>query len=105
MVGAPTINCTNVYPNLERWKLVDEDGKYEEVYNRYAHSAIKLQNEETSFELPAPDAFSIYLNVDDLKVLDVKYILTTNDLENYNSDKISFELINKENMLKIYKIN
>ena len=105
MVGAPTINCTNVYPNLERWKLVDEDGKYEEVYNRYAHIAIKLQNEETSFELTAPDAFSIYLNVDDLKVLDVKYILTTNDLENYNSDKISFELINKENMLKIYKIN
>lgn len=105
MVGAPTINCTNVYPNLERWKLVDQDGKYEEVYNRYAHIAIKLQKKETSFELTAPDAFSIYLNVDDLKILDVKYILTSNDLENYNSDEISFELINKENMLKIYKIN
>ena len=105
MVGAPTINCTNVYPNLERWRLIDKDGSYDEVYNRYAHIALKLQNKETSFELTAPDAFSIYLNVDDLKLLNAKYILTSNNLEDYNTEKIKFELIGQENMFKIYKIN
>ena len=46
MVGAPTINSTNTYPDLERWRILDKSGKYEKNYNRYAHIGmyIKVQN-------------------------------------------------------------
>lgn len=106
MVGAPTINCTNVYPDLDRWKLIDKNEKYGDVYNRYAHITINLQTDkDSSFELMTPDSFITYLNVDDLDVLDVRYILTPNSLEKYSSEKIKFELIGQENIFKIYKIN
>ena len=106
MVGAPTINCTNVYPDLDRWKLIDKNEKDGDVYNRYAHITINLQTDkDSSFELMTPDSFITYLNVDDLDVLDVRYILTPNSLEKYSSEKIKFELIGQENMFKIYKIN
>ena len=105
MVGAPTINCTNVYPDLERWELIDKNGDYEDIYNRYAHITIILNNEQTHFELTAPDTYTVFLNIEDLKLLDVEYILTPNKLENYNSEEINFELIEEENIFKIYKIN
>ena len=36
LAGAPTINSTNVYPNLEHWSQLDPEGSNEEIYNRYA---------------------------------------------------------------------
>lgn len=105
MVGAPTINCTNVYPDLERWKQLDKNGEYEDIYNRYAHITIKLQDEEkSSFELAAPDAFTIYMNTEDLDIIDVKYILTVNNLEQFNSEQIKFELEETKGIFKIYEI-
>lgn len=105
MYGASTINSTNVYPNLDRWKLLDPDGQYEEIYNRYAHITIELVNEEKArFELIVQDAFKFYLPVNKLKDLDVKYIFTVNDLEKFKNENVNFEKLYEEYGVRIYKI-
>lgn len=71
MAGAPTINTTNVYPNLERWHLLDPDKSEEEIYNRYAHISVSIVDDETeiTFELIYLDQFKVNLNVSDLKLM------------------------------------
>ena len=104
MAGAPTINSTNTYPDMEKWKKVDPEGKYEDVYNRYAHIRIDLTTEETSFELTTPDTFTVKLNINDTKTLDIKYVITSNDLTKFNTDTISFENLSQVDGYNIYKL-
>lgn len=73
--GASTINSTNYYPNLELWKKIDPLHKYNEIYNRYAHIAIVLGEEESKFELVQADYFTLKLNYSDICKLDINYIL------------------------------
>lgn len=72
--GAPTINSTNYIPNYELWKILDEDGKYDEYYNRYAHMDIVLTEGETTVKLIQADYILVSLSYDDLEKIDVKYI-------------------------------
>lgn len=106
MAGAATINSTNVYPDLERWRKFDLDGANDNIYNRYAHINIYLnnQNNTTFIEGEAPDTFSINLNVDDLKKLDVKYILTQNNLEDISNLNVRFEKLYDKSDYKIYRV-
>ncbi|HEM5148857.1 TPA: hypothetical protein U1262_002194, partial [Streptococcus suis] len=77
VAGAPTLNSTNAYPNLELWKSLDTNGQYDEIYNRYAHVIIELTNsEETVFELLHPDAFKVQLPITKLKDLNVTYFVS-----------------------------
>lgn len=82
LIGAPTINSTNVYPNKERWYLIDPEKKYEYVYNRYAHIYVNLTEEENydyKFEMVlARDMFLVHMNHNDLKTLGVTYVLSNN---------------------------
>lgn len=106
VVGAPTINSTNVYPNLDRWRLLDPTGQYEEIYNRYAHIDIRVQNVmETSFELHYEDAIAVNLNVNDMFKLNVKYILTQQDLTPLSNDTVRFILMDTVEDFRIYQVN
>lgn len=105
MVGASTINSTNVYPNLERWKKLDPTGQYEEIYNRYAHISVDIQTDSpTNFQLIQADVFKVNLNVNDLKTLGVEYILSPNDLEQHNDENQTFNLIEQDGDYKIYQV-
>lgn len=77
MYGLKTMNSTNVYPDIEKWKKVDIDNKYEEVYNRYAHIVISIEPEAENgeFELLSNDSMKVVLNEKNLKDLNVKYIM------------------------------
>ena len=77
VVNTKTLNSTSVYPNLELWEKIDENHKYEEIYNRYAHIFITLvpNEEETVFELLAPDVIRIFLRYEDLQKLGVNYLV------------------------------
>ncbi|RHP35008.1 DUF7657 domain-containing protein [Lachnotalea sp. AF33-28] len=81
-VAAPTVNSTNYYPDLKRWRQFDPDGTQEYYYNRFAHIEVNLQDErETWFaEGITGDRFVVNLNPEDLKTLAVKYVLTSNDI-------------------------
>lgn len=79
--GAKVIGATSFYPDTERWRLLDPDGKYEEAYNRYANQTISLVDGETSVDLIVEDSVRINMNPDDVKKMHVKYIVTASDLQ------------------------
>ena len=104
MSGARTINSTNFYPDLGRWHMIDPNAEFEDVYNRYAHIPITYFNEDKirdKFILTSPDSFTVYLNYDELKKLDVKYIFSSNNF----TDLDKFSLIIETAAYKIYKLN
>lgn len=101
--GAPTINSTNAYPYLERWREFDQEGNYADIYNRYAHIILSLQNDTpTAFLLQQDDAFRVSLNWNDMKKLNVRYILTQKEYEASPTDEIELSLIARNNGYNIY---
>ncbi|MGV8906552.1 MAG: DUF7657 domain-containing protein [Acetobacterium sp.] len=106
MIGAPTINSTNVYPNLERWHLLDPGRSDEDIYNRYAHISIDLIGDapETKFVLNSADLFTVQLKTADLKVLKVRYVLSKRDLSPLSNDSVKFSPLKSGNGFVIYEI-
>ncbi len=106
MAGAATINSTNVYPNLERWQILDPDGSDAEIYNRYAHISISLadQDEESRFVLDSADLITIHLNISDLAKLEVGYVLSKRELSVLSNEDVSFIPIQNANGFTIYQL-
>lgn len=106
IAGAPTINCTNTYPDLERWKKLDPEEDYEEIYNRYAHIQMNLtETENTTFNLLYSDSFQVILNVDDMEKISVKHILSQNNLESLSNENVDIVKVSDEEGWKIYDVN
>ena len=103
--GAKTLNGTHFYPAMKTWESISSDS---EIYNRYAHVKINLVEEETKFKLDNLDAFSIDISIDELKKLNVKYILTRNELDtkfgDYNEMKFNKIYYSEVDNNKIYEI-
>lgn len=107
-VGAPTLNSVNTYPNFDLWNIIDENNQSKDIYNRYAHIPTVIMNDtESHVENGDDDAiFIFYLNVNDLEKLNISYILTTNDLNEFSNENITFIKIYEDNNTnKIFKIN
>lgn len=105
MMGAKTVNCTNVYPHLDLWEKLDPKNEYKEIYNRYAHIGINITENENKFELARKDVFYAYITVDKIEIFDAKYILTVHDLEMFNTDEIKFKKKYEDNLnYRIYEI-
>lgn len=108
IAGAKTLNSTSVYPNLELWNKIDEDKEYEDVYNRYAHIYMTIvdNEQETRFELWAPDVIMLFITHEDLKELGVKYIVRGAKLEPYDitNEEFKLEEMYKDQNYVIYKI-
>lgn len=98
--GARTINSTNVYPNLEKWRLLDKENKYEENYNRYAHIMMTYGENEEKFVLLNKDYFSVYVDYEDIRNLEVDYIFSNRDL----TSETCFELIDSTGGYYIYRV-
>ncbi len=104
LAGAPTLNATNIYPDLERWRKIDQ-GEHEDVYNRYAHILVNLQPEgEASFELYGEDYFRIDCTLEDLRTMGVTYILTGRDLDAYGTEEQPLTLVRSWDPFRVYKI-
>lgn len=106
-VGAHTINSVNIYPNFELWSKFDHNGENIDSYNRYAHLPVTIQNESpTIFNNYQNDVIEINLNVNDIKKINVTYILTKDDLSMYSNENISFVEIYQDNAgNKIFEVN
>lgn len=106
--GARVINSTNYYPNFDLYeKILGEDSQKEEIrkiYNRYAHISVNINESNTSLELLYPDAFKINIYKYDLKNINVKYILSSRNLEDYTNQDIKFEKVYDEYGLFIFKV-
>lgn len=103
--GAPVINSVNTYPNMELWKTLDKNDRYEKVYNRYAHVTVKLTNKNTTFKVgKASDNIIVQLSYRDMKKTKTKYIYSSNEL-NVNNRYVMFEKEYCFNGSYIYKVH
>ena len=103
--GAKVINSNNYVPNYELWEILDPEGAYNEVYNRYANFIVTMTTGETEAILNQPDLITLRLNYGQLDDIDVKYLITKSELlipEEYN---ISAQQLYAENGVYIYSIS
>lgn len=104
---ARVINSVNYYPVIDRWRLLDPEGKSADVYNRFAHISVMISSKEpTSFRLQngnIPDAFELNLNYKDVCLLDPTYFLS--DREYNNIPGWSKKLIYNEDGMYIYQLD
>ncbi|WP_147369914.1 hypothetical protein [Mitsuokella sp. AF33-22] len=104
MAGAATINSINTYPVLARWGLLDKNHDFKNIYNRYAHITMIIGKENNNkFILNFPDHFTVFLQNDDLRKLQVQYILTKNKLDLSDTD-VRYTMIYNDNNFYIYKL-
>ena len=105
MLGAPTINSTNVYPARERWKTLDPSGRYESVWNRYAHiQATIVQADASIFRLVQDDYFALDLPNADVARLGVKYVLSPRDLSALSDGHVAYRRIGGASGYHIYSV-
>lgn len=106
MYGLKTINTTNVYPDVEKWKSIDVDNKYEEIYNRYAHitMTIDLSLENAEFEFLSLDSMKVILNEESLKILKIKYVLIDKNEKIPEFKEIKTEEVYSNQKIKVYKL-
>ena len=105
MFGAPTVNCTNTYPVLDRWRKLDPTGKDFKLYNRYAHIEIIFDSGATNFDIHL-DKTILTLNPADLPKLDVRYILSPHgDLEKFSTAAVKINKLFEDAGTFIYKVN
>ncbi len=108
MAGCSVINATNIYPNLDLWKSLDKNNKYEDVYNRYAHVYMEVINEKDiveKFVLESKDKIKVYITPEELRQMNIKYIFTVRVMEDFENKNQNFELIYNEKNYHIYKVN
>lgn len=104
MNNAKVLNSTNIYPNLDVWQKIDKLKKYSDVYNRYAHIAIKFTDDDTKFLLDQTDKFTLYLNYDDIDKLNINYIISSVDLSADKELMKLFHCIYAKDGIYIYSI-
>lgn len=103
--GLRTLNSTNVYPNLEFFeKLLGDRAKDKEYeYNRYAHNVVFLTDGQSDITLQQTDYMIWSLNYKDLEKFDIKYILSTQDL-NLKGYDIELEQLYFQDNLYIFEV-
>ena len=80
MAGADCLNTTQTYPQKTRWEMLDKEGEYEDIYNRYCHIRASLGS-KTMLELVSTDYVEVTLSPEDLKKLNIRYIVSTNEFD------------------------
>lgn len=103
---ARVINSVNYYPTIDRWRQLDSEGKYADIYNRFAHIGITIETEApTNFHLygSIPDSFHLDLNYKDVCLLNLTYFLS--DREYDDIPGWSQNLIYSEDGMYIYHLD
>ncbi|WP_143316586.1 hypothetical protein [Clostridium sp. HBUAS56017] len=84
--GVETYNGVKYYPNLDMWHALDEERKYEDVYNRFEHTIVNLTEDETKFILLQPDCIEVRININSFDKTGVKYVMSSENLDFYNKN-------------------
>ena len=77
---------------------------YENVYNRYAHILIELTNEDTNFELITQDTIKLNINIEDIDILKIDYIVSQEKIDILKSSTMTFDNIYADDGIYIYKL-
>ena len=104
--GARILSTTNYYPNYDLWDVLDSKKNYAEIWNRYAHLAITLNNDSPSVLLNGQDYYTIIMNTNNLCELNVDYLLTSDaGLGSLSSDKVSINNIYSNDNMFIFAVD
>ncbi|MBQ3335140.1 MAG: hypothetical protein IJG85_06105 [Eubacteriaceae bacterium] len=105
MAGAATINTTNTYPNMDRWRTLTSDPSQEDMFNRYAHIVLEVApNVDFEPELLQPDLILVKLNPSYLKQLNVTKILSGRNLTAMSTDAVSFQSVAEDSGYTIFEV-
>lgn len=106
LCGRTTFNATAVYPDLEKLAILDPTGKYNDIYNRYAHiTSVIVKDGEPYFESGgAEDMFIVYFTLDDARRLGVEYITSKRDLTGMETESTGLVRLNDGGEYFIYKL-
>jgi hypothetical protein len=92
--GLDTLNAVSVTPRLQVWQKIDVKRKYAPVYNRYASITVQTVGSKTEehplFKLISSDAFMLSPDSQELHRLGVKYLLSSQQLESFDTKGFSF---------------
>ena len=111
MAGADCLNTTQTYPQKTRWEMLDQEGEYEDIYNRYCHIRASLGS-KTMLELVSTDYIEVTLSPEELKKLNIRYIVSTNDFDEkiaagttniFTESGIEFQKYYEGTQLSIYR--
>lgn len=111
MAGADCLNTTQTYPQKTRWEMLDQEGECEDIYNRYCHIRASLGS-KTMLELVSTDYVEVTLSPEDLKKLNIRYIVSTNDFDEkiaagttniFTESGIEFQKYYEGTQLSIYR--
>lgn len=102
LAGKKCFTATQVYPDVERWKVIDPDGEYEDIYNRFCHIAFNITWEDTFFTLRYADSIQLDLALGDMEKFGIDYLLTQKQYGEYEA--CAFELISTVDGWNIYKV-
>lgn len=104
--GVDVYNTTNQYMDLEKWKMFEEKGYDENIYNRYSQLMVSLTFDETSLQLLQNDLISMGLNLEDCEELGIDYVMTSNALEETLwKEIVTLQYVDNMSGQRIYKIN
>ncbi|MCR4942901.1 MAG: hypothetical protein K5986_00215 [Clostridium sp.] len=101
-LGVQSFNGVQYYPDLNMWNKLDENEQYEDVYNRYAHVVVKITNEDTSFKLNQADVVEVDLSTKDIGKAGIKYLISQNNLQIFNSEKTIFKELYHNTIDNVY---
>ncbi len=73
--GKRILNSTFPYADPARWRIVDPEGRWEEVWNRLCHVSLSVGS-QTGFSLQDGDHIAATLTLDDLRLLGTRVLLT-----------------------------
>lgn len=102
LAGKTCFDSTQVYPDPEKWRVVDPGGQYETIYNRFSHISLNLITDQTRFELQSDDLIVVDFCVDDLEVYNIRYLMTQKDYSSWNGYK--FALVATADDWNVYQI-
>jgi len=106
MLGISSISGLYTYPDLPLWKNFDPEGKFKEVYNRYAHVVFEFNKGSAAvFSTPQPDTVIVSVNPADqvFQKLDVRYFLVVGGSSVYFDSSPKFKRIFNYQDKFIYK--
>ncbi|WP_288804837.1 hypothetical protein [uncultured Bifidobacterium sp.] len=103
--GIPTVNSVNIYPQLQRWHIIDSQRTSEWIYNRYAYVNIDFTNTgRPTFKLAAPDRMIVTIPVKDLHKIGVTHVLTGRDLTEFVGGHRFLRRIETKEHLNLYEV-
>ena len=97
-LGGRSLSGVQWSPQLSLWGQLDRTGRYQEVYNRYAHYQLVFEPSErrVAFEKTGDDAFALRISPNNPVLISkgARYVLAMGD---------SQQIVGADNFLQIYK--